>query len=65
MSLPEHMGMQVIESSLPPGLPLPRYRELRVKHAPMVKAHGRLLLMIAAAYGGRNDGALSFKYREA
>jgi hypothetical protein len=52
MSLPDPVSMNYLESSLPPGLPLPKYRELRLQHAPAVKAHGRLLLMVAAAYGG-------------
>jgi hypothetical protein len=52
MSLPDPVSMNYLESSLPPGLPLPKYRELRVQHAPMVKAQGRMLLMVAAVYGG-------------
>jgi hypothetical protein len=53
--IPSDRAVSHVESSLPPGLPLPKYRELRVEHAPIVKAQGRLLLMIAAAYGRSNN----------
>ena len=58
MQLPERVVMNVVESSLPPGLPLPRYRELRYRHAPAVRAQGRLLMMIAAA----SEFRAGFKY---
>lgn len=47
--------LDVVEASLPPGPLLPPRPEVRAEHAPAVKAQGRLLMMIAAAYGWRNS----------
>lgn len=52
MSLPDPLNMDLVESSPPPGLPLPKYRELRMEHVPINKSYGRLLLMAVAVYGG-------------
>jgi len=42
------------------GPGLPKRPETHVTHAPLLKAQGRLLLMIAAAYGGKNSEGENF-----
>ena len=59
---PAEQAFSYVESSLPPGLPLPKYRELRVQHAPVNRAYGHLMQMVAAVYGGRRDDNNGFKY---
>lgn len=51
MTLPDAVSMNYVETSIPPGLPLPKYREQRVEHAPVNTAYGHLLLIVAAVYG--------------